>query len=159
MIPTDFDQDALNDGRQSERALTVQRGVGRFLRAMNFACLAEMTLASGRRADLAAMGPKGEIWIIEIKSSVEDFRSDSKWPDYLEYCDRFFFATLNDVPLDIFPEEAGLIIADGFGAALLRDSPNASLPAARRKAMMLRYARMASLRLQDLADPGSRQGL
>lgn len=156
MIPTDFSPETLVDGRQSERALTVQRGVGRFLRSLNFACLAEMTLASGRRADLVAVGPKGEIWIVEIKSSIEDFRSDLKWRDYLAYCDRFFFATLQDVPPDIFPDEAGLLIADGFGAALLRDPPDVQLSSARRKALLVRYGRMAALRLHNLADPGSR---
>lgn len=108
--------DPLTDGRQSETALKVWRGAARLLRIMDYACLPEVTLASGRRADLLALGPKQELWIIEVKSSIADFRADTKWPDYRRHCDRLFFATHPDVPLDIFPDEAGLILSDGFGA-------------------------------------------
>jgi len=143
------------DGRQSEHAAAVQRGVGRLMRARGFAVVAELPLATGRRADLVALGASGEIWIVEIKSSVEDFRSDHKWPDYRLSCDRLFFATHPAVPLDIFPEETGLILADSYGAELLRDAPEHRLAAATRKAMLLRFAQAAADRLHGLIDPAA----
>ncbi|WP_269584596.1 MmcB family DNA repair protein [Roseibium sp. Sym1] len=145
--------DPLKDGRQSETALKVWRGTARLLRQFDFACLPEVTLASARRADLLALGPKHELWIIEVKSSVADLRADSKWPDYRQHCDRLYFATHPDVPLDIFPEDAGLIVSDGFGAEILRTAPEHKLPAATRKAVTLRFARHAAHRLHNLADP------
>ena len=143
----------IRDGRQSPTALLVARGTCRLLRQLGFAAVPEMPLASGRRADLAALGRDGEFWIVEIKSSIEDFRVDQKWPDYRFSCDRLFFATAAHVPLDIFPEDAGLILADAYGAEIMREAPEHKLPAATRKAMMLRFARCAALRLQSLADP------
>jgi len=141
------------DGRQSEHAAAVQRGVGRLMRARGFAVVAELPLATGHRADLVALGAAGDIWIVEIKSSVEDFRADHKWPDYRLSCDRLFFATHPAVPLDIFPEETGLILADSYGAELLRDAPEHRLAAATRKAMLLRFAQAAADRLHGLIDP------
>ena len=108
------------DGRQSETALMIQRGVGRFLRNNRMAMVTELPLASGRRADIVAVDNGGEIWIVEIKSSVEDFRADFKWPDYRLHCDRLFFATHAGVPADLFPEDPGLIIADAYGAEIIR---------------------------------------
>ena len=148
----------LIDGRQSQRALMVRRGVQRFLYDMRHAVLPELTLASGRRADLITISPKNEIWIIEIKTSIEDFRVDRKWPDYRRHCDRLFFATHKDVPLDIFPEDCGLILSDGYGAHIIREAPEHKLPAATRKAMMLRVAQCAALRLQSLIDPAGPYG-
>jgi hypothetical protein len=141
------------DRRQSRTALNVARGTQRLLLALGLSCVAELPLLSGRRADIVALGGDGEIWIVEIKSSVEDFRSDRKWPDYRMHCDRLFFATCADVPLDIFPLDAGLILADGFGAELVRDAPEHRLHAATRKSVMLAFARAAALRLQALSDP------
>ena len=141
------------DGRQSATALMIQRGVARLLRATRFAVLPEFTLASGRRADIMAISDTGEIWIVEIKSSPEDFRSDAKWPDYRDWCDRFFFAISTDTPQELMPAEAGLIIADGWGADILRHSEVTSLHAARRKAVTLAFARAAALRLHGLHDP------
>ncbi|MEJ8476758.1 MmcB family DNA repair protein [Roseibium algae] len=149
--------DPLTDGRQSETALKIWKGAARLLRSLNFACLSEVTLASGRRADLIALGPKHELWIIEIKSSVADFRADTKWPEYRQHCDRLFFATHPDVPDNIFPEDAGLIIADGFGADILRDAPEHKLQAATRKAVTLCFARHGAQRLHDLYDPGKKR--
>jgi hypothetical protein len=137
----------LIDGRQSARAMMVRRGVQILLHEMRHALLPELVLASGRRADLVTISEKGEIWIIEIKTSIEDFRVDRKWPDYRSYCDRLFFATHKDVPLDIFPEECGLFLSDGYGAHLLRDAPEHRLSPATRKAMMLNFARAAAHRL------------
>ena len=110
------------DGRQSETALAVQRGVGRLMRSLGFAILNEFTLATGRRADVIALGDSGAIWIIEIKSSLEDFRVDQKWPEYREFCDRFFFAIPQTLDPEVIPYEAGLIVADNWGAEILRQS-------------------------------------
>ncbi|PLW78162.1 MmcB family DNA repair protein [Cohaesibacter celericrescens] len=142
------------DGRQSQRALEIQRGTARLLRRHGFVSLPEMTLKSGRRADLFAINDKGEIWIVEIKSSIADFRADNKWPDYWDYCDRLFFATNQETPADIFPQDAGLIIADAHGAEILRDVEAQKLAAARRKAVTLRFAQLAAARLHAIHDPG-----
>jgi hypothetical protein len=141
------------DGRQSSHALAVQRGVGRLLRTRGFAVVSELPLATGRRADVVGLGPAGDIWIVEIKSSVEDFRVDQKWPDYRLSCDRLFFASHAAVPADIFPADAGFILADQFGAELMREAPEHRLPGATRKAMLVRFAQAAALRLHGLIDP------
>jgi hypothetical protein len=143
------------DGRQSPTALSVARGTCRLLRSLGYASVSEMPLASGRRADLVALGDDGEIWIVEIKSSIEDFRVDQKWPDYRWHCDRLWFATAPHVPLEIFPEDAGLILADSYGAEIIRPAPEHKLPAATRRSMLLRYGRLAAVRLQALADPAT----
>lgn len=141
------------DGRQSETALAVARGTTRLLHAHGFSVVSELPLASGRRADLVALDGKGEIWIIEIKSSVADFRADQKWMDYRLHCDRLFFATVQDVPCEIFPPDTGLIVADAFGASFVCEAPEHRLPAPTRKQMMLLFGRAAALRLAALADP------
>ena len=141
------------DGRQSQTALAIARGTARYLHALGYCVVAELPLPSGRRADLVALGGDGEIIIVEIKSSVADFRADQKWPEYRLHCDRLFFATVADVPNDIFPADAGLIVADAFGAAIVSDAPEHRLPAATRRGIMLRFAHAAALRLQALADP------
>lgn len=137
----------LVDGRQSERAMLVRRGVQRLLVAMGAVAIPELSLATGRRADLVALTRKGDIWIVEIKSSVEDFRTDRKWPEYRQFCDRLFFATHPEVPAAIFPAEAGFILSDGYGAEVLRDAPEHRLAAAARKALTLRIARAGAARL------------
>jgi hypothetical protein len=141
------------DGRQSPTALAIARGTARHLHALGYCVVSELPLPSGRRADLVALGGSGEIVIVEIKSSVADFRADQKWMDYRLHCDRLFFATVIDVPCEIFPKDTGLIIADAFGAAIICEAPEHRLPAPTRKAMMLRFAHAAALRLQALADP------
>lgn len=142
-----------SDGRQSETALMIQRGVARLMRASGFAVLPEFTLATGRRADLLGVGETGEIWIVEIKSSPADFRSDVKWPDYRDYCDRLFFAIPAGMDPELMPADAGLMVADSWGADILRQAEAASLHAARRKAVTLAFARAAALRLHGLYDP------
>lgn len=137
----------LVDGRQSERAMRVRRGVQRLLIEMGASVVPELSLASGRRADLVALTRKGDIWIIEVKSSIEDFRVDRKWPEYRLHSDRFFFATHPEVPAEIFPEECGFILSDGYGAEMLREAPEHRLAAATRKALTLRIARAAANRL------------
>ncbi len=140
-------QNPLADGRQSQRAMLVRRGVQRLLMEMGAHVLPELCLASGRRADLVALTRRGDIWIVEIKSSIEDFRVDRKWPDYRLHCDRFFFATHPGVPAEIFPEECGFILSDGFGAEMMRYAPEHRLTPAARKALMLRIARAGAARL------------
>jgi hypothetical protein len=146
------------DGRQSERALAIRRGVCRRLRAEGLALIPEVTLRSGRRADLVALGSDGWITIVEIKSSIEDFRADGKWQEYCAHSDDFYFATGPHVPIEIFPMEVGLIVADPYGAEIVRASSCVKLPAARRKEMLIRIARAGALRLHDLEDPGSERG-
>ncbi|MFG1295252.1 MmcB family DNA repair protein [Xanthobacter variabilis] len=141
------------DGRQSPTARTVQRGVLRHLAARGVVGVTEFSLVSGRRADILALDGKGEISIIEIKSSVQDFRTDGKWPEYRAFCDRLLFAVPLDFPAEILPGEAGLLVADAFGAELLREAPRHPLPAATRKALTLRLARTAANRLAALYDP------
>ena len=146
------------DGRQSERALAIRRGVCRRLRAEGLALIPEVTLRSGRRADLVALAGDGSITIVEIKSSIDDFRTDGKWQDYCLHADHFYFATGPHVPTDIFPKEAGLIVADPYGAEILRPSVCVKLPAATRKEMLIRVARAGALRLHDLEDPDCESG-
>ena len=143
----------IEDGRQSERALAIRRGTLRLLVGLDLFALPEVTLASGRRADLLAVSRTGEIAIIEIKSSRTDFLVDRKWLEYRLYCDRLFFATAPDVEPLLFPEDAGLIVADAHGGALLRDAPLHPLAAATRKALLARVARLGAARLTWLVDP------
>ena len=145
------------DGRQSPHALAVQRGVGRLLRSYGFAVVTELALGGGRRADVVGLGADGEIWIVEIKSSIEDFRVDQKWPDYRLSCDRLFFASHAGVPSAIFPEDAGLILADSFGGEILGNGAGAPPAGATRKAMLVRFAQAAALRLHGLIDPAARR--
>lgn len=130
--------------------LALARGVTRLLLDHGLASVLEVPLANGRRADVMALTASGEIWIVETKSCLADFAVDSKWPGYVDYCDRFFFAVTEDFPRDLIPEEVGLIVADGFGGAILRDSPARPLAGARRKAVTLVFARLAALRLTNL---------
>lgn len=136
-----------------EETILVTRGVKRHLAQLGFAVVEELPLASGRRADVVGLSASGEIWIVEVKSSVEDFRVDQKWPFYRLHSDRLFFATSPRVPLDIFPEDCGLILADAHGAEILRPAPEHRLAAATRKATTLRFARAAAVRLHLLTDP------
>lgn len=141
------------DARQSGIALEIQRGVVRLLLQYGLASITELGLANGRRADVAGLGANGDIWIVEVKSSIADFRSDQKWPDYREFCDRLFFAVKPDFPIDILPADTGLILADRYGGEIVRAAPEHKLVAARRKAMTQRLARAAAFRLSALLDP------
>ncbi len=113
---------------------------------LGYAPLAEVTLPNGRRADIMALGPRGEIAIVEVKSGIDDFRTDQKWGDYRPYCDHFYFAVAPEFPRQILPEEPGLIVADAFGGAVLRDSPAIVLSGARRKALIIAFGRLAAAR-------------
>jgi hypothetical protein len=130
------------------------RGVCRHLRGHDFVTLEEFTPERGKRLDVMALGPRGEIWVIECKSSRADFTSDGKWGGYLEWGDRYFWAVDEAFPTDLLPQGTGLIIADAYDAEILRMGPEVKLPPARRKAVTQRFARHAALRLQALRDPG-----
>ena len=149
------DEVIIHDGRQSETAAAIQRGLCRMLRQAGHMTLSELVLPTGRRADVLSISAKGEIWIVEIKSSLADFRADNKWPEYREFCDRLFFARPLELADEIFPQEAGLIVADAYGADILRMAEVEKLSAARRKAMTLLVARCAMGRLQSMLDPAS----
>ena len=123
------------------------RGVTRLLLDHGLAPALEVPLANGRRADIMALTPQGEIWIVETKSCLADYACDAKWPEYLDYCDRFFFGVTEEFPRDLIPEEAGLIVADAFSGAVLRDSPVRPLVGVRRKAVTLMFARLVAQRL------------
>lgn len=129
------------------------RGVCRHLRSYNFIGLTEFVPARGLRVDVMALGPKGELWVIECKSSRVDYTSDSKWQGYLPYCDQYFWAVDRDFPTDILPDETGLIIADGFDGHILRHGPVAPVVGARRKMLTQKFARNAAERLLGLTDP------
>jgi hypothetical protein len=141
------------DGRQSPAARDIARGTARLLALMGCRAIPEVVLANGRRADLLALGEKGEIAIVEVKSSLADFRADAKWPEYREFSDRLYFAVAPDFPREVLPEEVGIIVADRYGAEVVRDAPEHTLAGARRKALLLRFARVAAGRLMTLADP------
>ena len=135
-------------------AARLARGVTRALHDLGQVSLTEFTLRSGRRVDVIGLDPAGQLTIVEIKSSLEDFRADRKWRDYLDYCDRFFFAVAEGFPQQVLPEDCGLMIADGYGAAILREAPLFSLAPARRRAQILRFAQAAAQRLARANDPG-----
>ncbi len=143
------DQDTETRGR----AARIVRGVSRFLAERGESCLSEFTLKTGRRVDVIALDRKGGITVVEVKSSVADFRSDRKWSEYLEYCDLFFFAVDADFPQEILPHDCGIILADAYGASIIRESAASTLGAARRKAVTLRFARTSASRLLEYTDP------
>ena len=122
------------------------RGAGRLLADLGYAPLLEVGLPNGRRADIMALGPRGEIAIAEVKSGLDDFRTDRKWGDYMPYCDAFYFAVAPEFPRVVLPDAPGLIVADGFGGAVLRDAPVTRLPPARRKALTIAFGRLAAIR-------------
>ncbi len=131
----------------------VCRGVCRLLRDLGYACIAELPLPNGRRADVVGLSQSGEFWIVEVKSNVEDFRADHKWPEYRDFSDALFFAVAPGFPLDLLPADTGLILADRYGGEIVRSAPEMRLAPARRKAMTLRFAHCAALSLQAVLDP------
>lgn len=137
----------------SDRAASITRGVRRMMADLGRQSMVEVCLANGRRADILCLSDKGEITIIEVKSSVTDFRTDQKWQDYLEFCDRFYFAVGQDFPQELIPAACGLIVSDAFGAEILRHGAADPLPGARRKSLMLRIAQAAMARLHRVEDP------
>ncbi|NVK19877.1 MAG: MmcB family DNA repair protein [Methylocystaceae bacterium] len=126
----------------------ITEGAKRFLSDLGYACLCEFTLSNDRRVDVIGLNKKGEIYIIEIKSGLEDFRSDQKWPEYLDFCDYFAFAVDEDFPQDILPQNQGLIIADRFEGVCIREAHFNKLNGSRRKSITLKFARIAAQRLE-----------
>src|ERR1700693_298538 len=141
------------DRRQSETALAGARGTARLLRSLGFSCISELPLPSGRRADLVALNERGEIWIVEIQSSVEDLRAEQKWQDYRTQGHRRLFALRADLLCELFPADTGLIVADAYGAHLHCEAPEHRLPAPTRKAITVRFALAAAARINRLVDP------
>ena len=131
------------------------RGVCRGLRALDFVTVEELVPTPGLRVDVMALGPKGEVWVVECKSGRADYAADRKWQGYLDWCDRFFWAVDADFPVDLLPEGTGLILADAYDAEILRMGPEVPLAPARRKVMLQKFARHAALRLQAARDPGA----
>lgn len=129
------------------------RGVARHLVSHGFACVEELVPTRGLRVDVMALGPKGEIWVVECKSSRADFTSDCKWQGYLEWADRFFWAVDQDFPTELLPDDTGLIIADSYGGEIIRMGPESKLAPARRKVMVQKFAVHAARRLHLLRDP------
>lgn len=130
------------------------RGVARHLRQHDYVSIEEFVPARGLRVDVFALGPKGELWTVECKSSRADFQSDNKWQGYLEWCDRYFWAVDSEFPIELLPEGSGLIIADGFDAEIVRMGRETKLAASRRKVLTQKFARHAAHRLQGFRDPG-----
>ncbi len=145
--------DGTSGGDRSPPARDICRGVSRLFKAYGFAPVSEVTLASGRRADVMGLSEAAEIWLVEIKSCLGDFRVDQKWPQYREFCDRFFFAVGPMFPRQVLPADTGLIVADRYGGEILRPAPGHKLATSRRRALTLRLARTAALRLQAALDP------
>lgn len=137
----------MSDGAERLDGIAIARGVVRLLAERGLPSITEVRLKNGRRADVMALARDGEIWIVEVKSSIADYRTDAKWGDYLEFCDRYFFAVPPDFPAGLIPDECGLIVADAFGGEIVRHAPMERLSGARRKAVTLRFARMAAARL------------
>lgn len=135
-----------------ETTLSVTRGAARLMVDLGYAPLLEVGLPNGRRADVMAIGPRGDIVICEVKSGLDDYRVDRKWGEYGPFCDAFYFAVAPEFPSDILPDHPGLIVADGFGGAVVRDAPLAPLAPARRKALTIAFARLGAMRtLRDYA--------
>ncbi len=147
------------DGRQSPKALMVRQGVEHQMLKLGYSCLPELTLASGRRCDLICISAKGYIIIVEVKSSVEDFRVDEKWPEYQKYCDAFYFATHAGVSRGVFPGDEGLILADAYDAEIIQQPRENSISAATRKSILLRFAKVASQRLRIASNYAEKAGV
>ena len=148
-----LDDEPLAEHMPPKPGQRLARGVARALMALDFVTVEEMVPTPGLRVDLMALGPKGEVWVIECKSGRADFRADQKWRLYLEWCDRFFWAVDADFPTEALPEGTGLILADAYDGEILRMGPHAPLAGARRKALVHSFARAAALRLQAFRDP------
>jgi hypothetical protein len=143
----------------SGATLGITRGARRVLYDLGYDTLTEFKFRSGRRADIIALNRGGEIVVVEVKSSVADFKSDSKWPEYLDWCDALFFAVDSSFPQEILPPDHGLIVCDAYDGEVLRDAPRAKLPAARRKSLTLGFALIAARRLHaTVEDPAAITG-
>jgi hypothetical protein len=147
--------DLIEIARQLLPGQLLARGAARHLSSLGFATVEELVPTRGLRVDLMALGSKGEIWVVECKSSRADFAADHKWQGYLDWCDRFFWAVDAEFPLDLLPDDTGLLLADAYGAEILRMAPEVKLAGARRKAIIQKFATHAARRLHALRDPGA----
>jgi hypothetical protein len=147
IMPEDRPPDTFRPGQ------ILARGVCRHLLSHDFVTVEELTPTPGLRVDVMALGPKGEVWVVECKSSRADFQCDAKWHGYLDWCDRYFWAVDSSFPTELLPAETGLIIADGYDAEILRMGPESRLPPARRKVIVQKFARHAALRWHAVRDP------
>jgi len=138
---------------QDRLAAALARGVSRTLRAHGGETLSEFTLRTGRRVDVIAVDDDGRVTIVEIKTSVADFRSDGKWPEYLDFCDHFYFAVPESFPRELLPDDCGVMVADAYEALILVPSEARPVNASRRRALILRFARAAAQRLNAFTDP------
>ena len=134
-------------GARPSATLEITRGVIRLFQDLGLTALLEFHLPNGRRADVAGLDRKGRFIFAEVKSCRADFQVDEKWEEYLPYCDAFYFAVDENFPRALLPEEEGLIVADGFTGAVLREGPSRTLAPARRKALTLQFARQAAGRV------------
>lgn len=146
-MPDDVQPILLRPGQQ------LARGVCRHLLTHDFVTVEELTPTGGLRVDVMALGPKGEVWVIECKSGRNDYLTDHKWQGYMEWCDRFFWAVDADFPTELLPEATGLIVADAYDAEIIRMAPEVKLPGARRKVMVQKFARHAAIRHHAVRDP------
>jgi hypothetical protein len=132
----------------------VRRAAARLCGRLGWVPVHEVPLPNGRRADILALRGDGGFACIEVKSGLRDFQTDSKWPEYREFCDALYFAVDTDFPLEVLPPDTGLIVAWQGAAEMLRTAPEHALSGARRRALLLRFAQIAALRLAALEDPG-----
>ncbi len=139
--------DAIREARD------LARGIGRLLASMGYRTLTEFTFANGRRADVIGLNAGGDLTIVEIKRTTADLRGDDKWPEYLPYCDTFYFGVPDHFPRDTLPESTGIIVADRFGAVVEREPPFEKAHASRRRSVILNFGLAAADRLQRLGDP------
>jgi len=146
---------ATDSARGEGAASAIARGVRRLLRAQGFCSVTELPLLDGRRADIVAVNAGGAIVIVEVKSSIADFRADHKWRDYLAHCDQLYFAIPQTLPAEIMPAAEGLIVADAYGAAIFREAATRKVAPATRRAVLLRFAQAAADRLHRIADPSA----
>ncbi|TNJ41787.1 MmcB family DNA repair protein [Phaeobacter sp. B1627] len=168
MTSSDIDHDDFADGPEpatasagevgravslSQPGQRLARGVSRYLRSMGYVSVEEFVPDRGLRVDVMALGPKGELWVIECKSSRADYQSDAKWQGYLQWCDRYFWAVDMDFPTDLLPQDTGLILADAYSAEVIRMGPEQKMSAPRRKKLIQKFAMDAARRLQKLRDP------
>ena len=156
-MPEPIDEPTAEAAGEEVSGLSAQdlaRGVLRVLAEMDLWGVTEFSLPTGRRVDICALGPDGRLTVVEIKTSVADFRADSKWNEYLDYCELFYFAVPSGFPDGILPAEEGLIVGDRYGAGLVRPAIERPLNAARRRSLTLKFARAAAGRLRRWEDPG-----
>lgn len=144
---------AHDDLRPMQPGQILARGTARLLASHGFVSVEELVPARGLRVDVMALGPKGEVWIVECKSSRADFQTDHKWQGYLDWCDRFFWAVDSDFPTELLPDDCGLILADAYGGEIMRMAPEDKLAPARRKSVVQGFAQVAARRLHGLRDP------